>query len=400
MGYSDNRYGGNDNRYGRDEDRWTRDQSGRWDRERSSYGSWGSERDRDRGYSSRGRDDDDRGYRGRGRDEDDLGFFDRAGDGMRSWFGDDEARSRRDMDERRRERDYRMGGGRDNDWRGSESFGGGFGNQRGWGDDHFDHYRDRDRDRDREQGSDRYADRASSSGGDAADTWGGSGYGGRNDRGRRFDRIDAGHVGSQGAHPMSAPVGGAYGAGAFGGSTARSAAILRNAEDDDHRGGSRGESGGIYDPHYHELRRRQMDELDRDYDEYRREHQSRFEQEFGGWRERRQTQRKHLTRVSEEMEVVGSDGKPLGTVEKVRGDRIILTKSDESAGGVYQSIPCSWIDSVDDKVKINKTAEEATGAWRDEESQRALFERQDQGSEGPHVLNRSFSGTYDDDKNS
>src|SRR3546814_1475906 len=73
-----------------------------------------------------------------------------------------------------------------------------------------------------------------------------------------------------------------------------------------------------------------MQQLDRDYDEYRREHQSQFEQEFGGWRERRQNQRQSLRSVTEHMEVMGSDGEHIGTVDKVRGDRIILTKSDRS----------------------------------------------------------------------
>ena len=136
------------------------------------------------------------------------------------------------------------------------------------------------------------------------------------------------------------------------------------------------------------------DELDRDYDEYRRENQSRFEQEFGSWRQQRQGQRQSLGRVTEHMEVIGSDGQHVGTVDKVRGDRIILTKSDESAGGHHHSIPCGWIDKVEDKVTINKSAEEAMRQWRDEETRRALFEREDQGSEGPHALNRSFKGTY------
>src|SRR3546814_15878673 len=80
-----------------------------------------------------------------------------------------------------------------------------------------------------------------------------------------------------------------------------------------------------------------MQQLDRDYDEYRREHQSQFEQEFGGWRERRQNQRQSLRSVTEHMEVMGSDGEHIGTVDKVRGDRIILTKSDPSAGGHHHS---------------------------------------------------------------
>ena len=32
--------------------------------------------------------------------------------------------------------------------------------------------------------------------------------------------------------------------------------------------------------------------------------------------------------------------------------------------------------------------------WRDENRDRALFEREDQGEAGPGMLNRSFSGTY------
>ena len=96
------------------------------------------------------------------------------------------------------------------------------------------------------------------------------------------------------------------------------------------------------------------------------------------------------------MEVVGSDGQHIGTVDAVKGDRIILTKSDPNAGGHHHSIPCSWIESVDERVTINKTAEQAMQAWRDEEHSRALFERENSGSEGPHMLNRSFSGTYED----
>jgi hypothetical protein len=84
-------------------------------------------------------------------------------------------------------------------------------------------------------------------------------------------------------------------------------------------------------------------------------------------------------------------------VDKVRGDRIILAKSDPDAGGIHHSIPCSWVESVDDKVALNRTAEDAKEAWRSEERNQAMFDRGgDRGSEGPHNLNRSFSGTYSD----
>lgn len=97
------------------------------------------------------------------------------------------------------------------------------------------------------------------------------------------------------------------------------------------------------------------------------------------------------------MDVVGSDGEHIGTVDKVRGDRVILTKSDVDAGGRHHSIPSRWINVVDDKVTVRKTAAEAKAAWRDEErgqeGRGAFFSDGDTDQDG-HILNRSFSGTY------
>ena len=185
-------------------------------------------------------------------------------------------------------------------------------------------------------------------------------------------------------------------------------------------GGGRGSAAR--DDHYHSWRREQISQLDRDYDEYRREHGQKFSNEFGTWRNERQTQRDCLNRVHEHMEVVGSDGQHVGTVDKVRGDRIILTKNDAEAGGRHHSIPSRWLQSVDDKVTIRKTADEAKREWRDEERNSAFFgDEQDRGGarttdtrhanatdtargmqarqtreeeEGEVDLNRSFSGTY------
>jgi len=77
---------------------------------RSSYrpdGPFGdSEWDRD--YSARGqsrRHGQDYDY-DRSRGEPDRGFFDRAGDEIRSWFGDEEAERRRERDLRESDRDY------------------------------------------------------------------------------------------------------------------------------------------------------------------------------------------------------------------------------------------------------------------------------------------------------
>ncbi|HYD36388.1 MAG TPA: DUF2171 domain-containing protein [Allosphingosinicella sp.] len=328
---------------------------------------------RDRGddrWSERGHMDRDRDFRrggyGRG-GGDDRGFFERAGDEVRAWFGDDEAQRRREIDERRWEQERRMSGRRDDDYdRGASGWmGGGWGNQRGesWN-------RERPGERGWFGGSDRDEREgwfSSSIGGERGRRWGGSGGG------DRFERSYGGR----------SPVGETFGAGATAGHFGSSSY------------GSGGRTGGdIHDPHYSEWRRRQIDELDRDYDEYRREHQSKFEEEFGGWREKRRGQRQLLGRVSEHMEVVGSDGSHVGKVDKVRGDRIILAKSDPKAGGMHHSVPCGWIERVDDKVVLNRTADSAMDAWRNEDTGRALFEREDSGSEGPHALDRSFSGTY------
>jgi hypothetical protein len=163
--------------------------------------------------------------------------------------------------------------------------------------------------------------------------------------------------------------------------------------------------GGRHDEDYHSWRSGQIAALDRDYDEYRRENRSRFENEFSSWRTNRQGQRDQLNNVREHQDVVGSDGAHVGTVDKVKGDRILLTKSDPDAGGQHHSIPSSWITSVDDKVTLSKTAAEAKQAWRDEDRNSAMFgygdnargrsgTQGDDQSDGKRGLNRSFSGTY------
>jgi hypothetical protein len=173
----------------------------------------------------------------------------------------------------------------------------------------------------------------------------------------------------------------------------------RDQRYDAQTGGSERSHNAAGDHHYHSWRRQRIAELDRDYDEYQRENSQRFHNEFTSWRSERQGQRDSLRQVQEHMEVLGSDGSHVGTVDKIRGDRILLTKSDGDAGGHHHSIPSRWIQSVDERVTLRKTAEEAKAHWRDEERSGAMFgeggrddDRQDWSSGGN--LNRSFSGTY------
>ncbi|WP_347092997.1 DUF2171 domain-containing protein [Sphingomonas parapaucimobilis] len=127
------------------------------------------------------------------------------------------------------------------------------------------------------------------------------------------------------------------------------------------------------DHDYNHWRSGQIAALDRDYDEYRSENRTKFQNEFSSWRTEREGQRGLLPKVKEHQEVVGSDGSHVGTVDKVRGDRILLTKNDKDAGGQHHSIPSRWLKSVEDKVTLTKTAEEAKAQWRDEENARAMF---------------------------
>lgn len=173
------------------------------------------------------------------------------------------------------------------------------------------------------------------------------------------------------------------------------------------------QGAGHHDEHYTSWRNQQIQSFDRDYHEYRQENQSKFHNEFSSFRTERQGQRELLSKVEEHADVVGSDGEHVGTVDKVRGDRIILTKSDPDAGGHHHSIPSRWLQSAEGgKITLRKTAAEAKAHWRDEERQQgerqqgepgALFgqggseQRQNSGlsDEGGQTnLNRSFSGTY------
>jgi hypothetical protein len=140
------------------------------------------------------------------------------------------------------------------------------------------------------------------------------------------------------------------------------------------------------DPHYRAWRDRQIDSFDRDYDDYRRENQSRFDNDFSSWRRRRDVQRGHIANIREHAEVESADGQHVGTVDKVHGDRIILTKGDQEAGGRHHWIPCSWVANVEhDKIRLTRSHDEAQKHWHDAGSEH---------QSGPHILGRSFAGTY------
>jgi hypothetical protein len=311
-----------------------------WREPRSRYGGDFGERSDER----LGRD-----YEREGREE--RGFFERAGDEVASWFGDEEAERRRREDERMQEREASRDYGRYYGWEPGRDRSRAF-----MSDEDFSRYNRNPRFRD--EGYRRpYTGRFQG--------------GGRPSRGDE-DRFDRGYPPDRWSQERFE----------------RGPGSREFARD------FTGMASGIHDPHYSEWRRRQIEALDRDYDDYRRENQSRFESDFSAWRGTRQSKRQLLGQVREHMTVVGSDGEHVGTVDKVRGDRIILTKGD-SDDGRHHSLHCAQIDRLeDDRLILDRPAAEAKQLFSTESGEGALFERDEQREGGPHMLNRSFSGTY------
>lgn len=69
------------------------------------------------------------------------------------------------------------------------------------------------------------------------------------------------------------------------------------------------------------------------------------------------------SQIKEHMEVVGSDGKHVGTVDHMEGqDQIKLTRSD-SQDGQHHFIPLDWVDNVDDRVHLKKGSDDAMKSW-------------------------------------
>ena len=70
----------------------------------------------------------------------------------------------------------------------------------------------------------------------------------------------------------------------------------------------------------------------------------------------------HASEIREHMEVVGSDGGHVGTVDKVEGDRIKLTKKDDpdGSGQHHHYLPISAVAPVEgNDVKLTMDASRA-----------------------------------------
>ena len=68
----------------------------------------------------------------------------------------------------------------------------------------------------------------------------------------------------------------------------------------------------------------------------------------------------NASQIKEHMEIKGSDGSHVGTVDRVEGNRIKLTRSDPAAGGAHHYLDLGMVNDIkDDAVCLSKTAAEA-----------------------------------------
>lgn len=69
--------------------------------------------------------------------------------------------------------------------------------------------------------------------------------------------------------------------------------------------------------------------------------------------------------IGRHMEVVGSDGRHVGTVDRVDGGDIELSKFDFGSGFKHHLIPVTWVEMVDTKVHLSMTCDAAKAGWRE-----------------------------------
>lgn len=80
------------------------------------------------------------------------------------------------------------------------------------------------------------------------------------------------------------------------------------------------------------------------------------------------------SKIREHMEVIGADGVHVGTVDRMDGDRIKLTRQDSGQGthkGHHHYIPASLIAEVEgDKVRLSANSDVVANEFEEEKSDR------------------------------
>ena len=72
-----------------------------------------------------------------------------------------------------------------------------------------------------------------------------------------------------------------------------------------------------------------------------------------------------VAQITEHMEVVGSDGQHVGTVDRVQGKLVKLTKAE--SGGEHRYVPLSVVQGIHDhNLTLSVPAQQALQMGRDE----------------------------------
>lgn len=70
-----------------------------------------------------------------------------------------------------------------------------------------------------------------------------------------------------------------------------------------------------------------------------------------------------LKGIKDHMSVIASCGKTMGSVDRVEGNAIKLTRKD-SPDGQHHYIPLNWVAVVDNHVHLNRNSKEVEGGWK------------------------------------
>jgi hypothetical protein len=66
------------------------------------------------------------------------------------------------------------------------------------------------------------------------------------------------------------------------------------------------------------------------------------------------------------MAVVDRDGTRVGTVDKVEGGHFKIIRPDQDLQNMHQYVTPDWVVAVDDRVRLNRTFDEARRLWATE----------------------------------
>ncbi|MFC0203999.1 DUF2171 domain-containing protein [Novosphingobium soli] len=83
-----------------------------------------------------------------------------------------------------------------------------------------------------------------------------------------------------------------------------------------------------------------------------------------------------LTKITEHMDIVGADGVHVGTVDKVEGDRIKMTRADSgSHGDHHHYISGGLVAAVEGNTVRLSAASDAAVLLEEEQGGGAIFDR-------------------------